>query len=376
MMPKLVRNEPTELCIFSPVPVQRMMFAAFAALACGNRVSIWCRDPSHWQVFRQASIYSTESKDVESSVGSNAVLLAIHSQFTPPNDVEWQLMRRLSECSRRCILLGRALHPHLLGRWKHELRVLARHPWIRSSFSEVMYEDGPKFPTPFSFFFRTRTLGGVVSPEFFLDADKRRRLWTPPANGVLRPFVCGFQGNVLPCSERERVVKDIEGWANVSGKVRISRSIHSDQGEALELSSARILWAPFSAESGVEGVSDYLDALDSSVFSLCLPGYHGTTMRVLESILRGSIPVLSRHEVRHYGLPLVDGSNCLMVDEGKWVETVERICCLRTEAVQTMQINLEKLRESYCDLIPLVEGWSSRLGLRHGQAHDGVRIEL
>lgn len=80
--------------------------------------------------------------------------------------------------------------------------------------------------------------------------------------------------------------------------------------------------------------ADYLSELESSWFCLCLPGATGTTHRVLESILRGAVPVLQEEQVPFHGLPLRDGVNAIFVKGRNWEGAIRRIA--RTSNIERL----------------------------------------
>jgi hypothetical protein len=94
----------------------------------------------------------------------------------------------------------------------------------------------------------------------------------------------------------------------------------------------------------------YLKEIESAWFSLCLPGYTGTTNRMLESILRGAIPVLPAEQVKYTRLPLLDQINEIFVYKGDWIEALHRIALYSQEKCLSMQQRVVELAQGAASL--------------------------
>jgi hypothetical protein len=110
----------------------------------------------------------------------------------------------------------------------------------------------------------------------------------------------------------------------------------------------------------------YLAELDSAWFTLCIPGYTGTTNRVLESLLRGSIPVLLAEQVPYHGIALKDGVNSILVKDQDWCSTIKRLAHFTLEERLAMQRQVIALAESSASLNSIAAKLISHLkGLSH-----------
>jgi hypothetical protein len=90
----------------------------------------------------------------------------------------------------------------------------------------------------------------------------------------------------------------------------------------------------------------YIKQLESSWFSLCLPGVTGTTNRVLEAVLRGSIPVIPAEQVKFYCLPFRHASNSIFVKNNDWGRAINTIALMTREDRLAMQKAVVKLAYS------------------------------
>jgi hypothetical protein len=100
----------------------------------------------------------------------------------------------------------------------------------------------------------------------------------------------------------------------------------------------------------VRNYNEYIKELEMAWFCLCLPGFTGTTNRLLESILRGSIPVLQVNQLPYYDLPLVDAVNCIVVKGGTWGEAINRIALIPNAERIRMQSAVVDLAQTFAQL--------------------------
>jgi len=94
----------------------------------------------------------------------------------------------------------------------------------------------------------------------------------------------------------------------------------------------------------------YINEIESAWFCLCLPGYTGTTNRVLEAVLRGSIPVIAEEVVKFHCLPLLDNTNSIFVKNGNWINAVNYIAVLATEKRLAMQEKVIEMARTQASL--------------------------
>jgi len=103
--------------------------------------------------------------------------------------------------------------------------------------------------------------------------------------------------------------------------------------------------------------SNYISNLQKAWFSLCLPGYTGTTNRVLESVLCGSIPVIPRELVKYHRIDFVHGYNCVLVDYHDWPAAIRHIARMPRDQKLFLQMNVQNLAKTRASL----QSISSRL---------------
>jgi hypothetical protein len=95
----------------------------------------------------------------------------------------------------------------------------------------------------------------------------------------------------------------------------------------------------------------YLAALREMDFCICPAGWGGNwTQRVIESLCRGSIPILQDRHL--YGLDLRDSVNCITVRDHDWYGSVMRALQLPLHKVQEIRRNVLDLRNTL--LVPPV----------------------
>ena len=79
------------------------------------------------------------------------------------------------------------------------------------------------------------------------------------------------------------------------------------------------------------------------MFTLCPPGYSLITHRLVESLLRGSIPILNENELDIYNLGLEDGVNCISASPENWQETIKRCFNMSEDEIVAIRKNIQKL---------------------------------
>jgi hypothetical protein len=94
----------------------------------------------------------------------------------------------------------------------------------------------------------------------------------------------------------------------------------------------------------------YIKEIESAWFCLCLPGYTGTSNRVLEAVLRGSIPVIPEEVVKFHCLPLLDGMNAVFVKNDNWIEAVKFVAELGVDRRLAMQGEVIELANTQASL--------------------------
>jgi hypothetical protein len=241
----------------------------------------------------------------------------------------------------------------------------ARPTWMRTVLAElldargclrcvlratrVVYVEGYRAIDLFGLLGTRRHLGIDVHSQYLLDPDLRNRMfaldWEP---GVRRPHRLNFMGSTSP-ELRERILGDVEASLTRRG-ASLARSL-DEPGEILWFGAARVSWDQF---SGVVAGCD---------FTLCPPGHVRVTHRVVEALVRGSIPILHADELQLYDLDLESGKNCIAVPPGRWGKTVLAAIDTPLESLVRMRENILAMREKYLSIAASNQRLCVRLGI-------------
>jgi hypothetical protein len=194
-----------------------------------------------------------------------------------------------------------------------------------------IYVDGYRPIDLFAFLGSRRHLGIDVHSLFLLDPRLRELMfaadWEPQRK---RPVRLNFIGTPSPDS-RARMLHELEAILSRPG-LSVTRT--PDQ-------AGDILW--------LNGVAVPMDQfcrfLTDSDYTLCPPGHIRLTHRVVEALVRGSIPILEKDELPLYELGLEPGKNCVAVPSGRWKETVAATLDTDQATAIGMRANILKMRE-------------------------------
>ncbi|MEP0918339.1 glycosyltransferase family 47 protein [Leptolyngbya sp. DQ-M1] len=166
----------------------------------------------------------------------------------------------------------------------------------------------------------------------------------------LRKYCFNFIGNRNPES-RTQIIQTVQSYLASQAQSNLNRNDY--------------LWIEYGDNPGeIRGVPpvEYIDYLSESDFTLCPPGYMRTTHRVIEALVRGSIPVLHADELELYNLDLQDQVNCVAVRHQDWIEAIKRLLSLSQSDIEEIRCNILAMRQKY--LTP--QSYSRRLGMRMG----------
>jgi hypothetical protein len=246
------------------------------------------------------------------------------------------LLGRMAARARKVTLVtagdrSRHRRASLQMQWQ-EIRSLAR--WA-GKIDRVVYKDG-FYPIDLFGLLKPRHVTGFDIHSMFMDdqaafARIQELNW---AVEMRRPILINFMGSQDPA--RRKIVLD-------SIRATITQSIGSAAADA---HSKRMLWHEYSdAQPGALGMSEFVDALTDSDFTLCPPGYSLITHRPVEAMLRGSIPVLHASELDLYDIELTDGVNCIAVESQHWPKAVERCRSMDERSVVRMRANIRDIAE-------------------------------
>lgn len=231
--------------------------------------------------------------------------------------------------------------------WR-ELRLLAY--WI-GRIDRVAYKDGPHALDFFAPFKSRRVVGFDIHSSFMDDADAFTAIgaqdWAVDSE---RPLHINFMGSQDP-KARKTILDAV-------------RPLLTGDNSAADQSAKIVFWHEYSDEQPAAlSPGDFLDVLTRSDFTLCPPGYSLLTHRVVEALLRGSIPVLHAQELDLYDIDLQDQVNCIAVPPGAWSRAIERCLQMSLQEIIAMRHNIHTLAQT---LLPYAESsrrMRARLGL-------------
>ncbi len=244
----------------------------------------------------------------------------------------------------------------------------ARETWLRTILAELMdarrcrrcvlrarrfvYVDGWRNIDLFGLLGTRKHLGIDVHSSFLLDARLREMMfahdWEPSHS---RPYRLNFIGTPSPDS-RARILQDLEAALSRRGE-RVAR-VPEQSGD--------ILWLNGVAVSG----DRFCRFLTDSDYTLCPPGHIRLTHRVIEALLRGSIPILHADELPLYDLNLESGINCIAVSPAKWDETVAAAINADLKTKIRMRTAILQMREKYLTIAASNRRICRSLGISRG----------
>ena len=209
--------------------------------------------------------------------------------------------------------------------WK-ELRAFGK--WI-NRIDRIVYKDGFHSFDLFALIKSRRVLGFDVHSGFMDEKVKfeyiQKHDW---AIDSPRTYCINFIGSQDP-DRRTRILDSIRPLFVEPGKTGAPK---------------QNIWHEFADEkpNALEPL-EFVDILSNSDFTLCPPGYSLITHRLIESLLRGSIPILNADELDIYDLDLEDGVNCIAATSENWKATIERCYSLNENDLIRIRRNIHSL---------------------------------
>lgn len=222
----------------------------------------------------------------------------------------------------------------------------------RRRLDRVLYKDGFHRVDLFGYLRPRDVVGFDVHSQFLSSAPEREAMhacdWSP---ATARPYLVNFLGSRDPQS-RLAVLETVR------------HLFVSPSGEAVSTPAGKqMYWCEYSdAVPGGLPPSQFVDTLTKSDFTLCPRGYSLVTHRPLESLLRGSIPVLRADELDLYGVALVDAKTCIAVGDEGWTAAIQRILALPESQVMAMRRSVHAMRPTL-DYAAVAAGICRRLGV-------------
>lgn len=277
-----------------------------------------------------------------------------------PVDLDWLYVEltRLTPADRAAYYCRRAKRVGILTyaeptTWAQtvlgQLRDARRCPRCVLRASRVLYTEGYSGIDPLGLLAQRQHVGIDVHSSFLLDPVLREKMfaldWDPQRH---REHRLNFMGSREP-QARARILVDVEA-ALQKRNVTLARTPNE---------AADVVWlvaAPVPEER-------FCGLLTESDYTLCPRGYSRLTHRVVEALLRGSIPVLQADELALYDLELTSGTNCIAVSPGHWGQAVAAALDADQADVVRMRTNILKMRESYLTIEVSNRRLCQRLGI-------------
>jgi hypothetical protein len=213
----------------------------------------------------------------------------------------------------------------------------------------VAYKDGYHAIDVFALLAKRAHVGFDVHSKFLHVDSLYQRIhaqnWQPESS---RTIGVNFVGSRDP-QRRGTALDKIDAYLDRSG-------MRASQGQ-------RIMWRVYSdTEPGALPESEFVDILSNSDFTLAPPGHSLVTHRPIESMLRGSVPILNAAEAALYEMNLRDGENCLLVREDDWAAAVARALTMDQPAIRRMRANIQRMLPAQLQYGPLSAAICGRLG--------------
>lgn len=312
---------------------------AKALSAGGHDVNLWVADSEYnksHSVEIMRRLLRIPGVSVTSEFGAatkpDRVERLILQMFPRPNRfTSFELFDPLAMHANRITLItggdrNRHWRTAIQRQWQ-EIYLLRR--WLRK-IDGVVYKNGFYAFDLFAPIKCRRVLGFDVHSMFLDDENLleyiQRPDWKVDAN---RPNLINFIGSQDPAS-RKQILDSIRPLFN-----------------KLTPAPKTTVWHEYSdAEPAALGPMEFVDVLSSSDFTLCPPGFSLATHRVVEALLRGSIPILNANELDIYDIGLSDGLNCIAASPGHWRSAIERCFNMDGSAIIAMRNNIRSLAEN------------------------------
>ncbi|NQU95337.1 MAG: hypothetical protein HQ549_03795 [Candidatus Omnitrophica bacterium] len=277
-----------------------------------------------------------------------------------------------------CLSSNRFLWNQELNKWVYSamkigcLRESYLHKTIKEHIKELVYsfpyylnvqsvtlQDSKDVKHPFFFIRNKYFFSPSVHPQFFINKNWGKKLFEEIKDpSKSRTFKITFIGNKEP-PEREATLRFIvRRLSNLNNVVLSDKFPPTD----MDTEKTKILWIENDLKHPERSLSPglYADALGDSDFSVCPLGWGGNwTHRVIESLLRGAIPIVEDEKI--YNIELADMENCIVVKNADWNEAIERVSGLSLSEICRLRSNIVKLRDEY--LLPEVAASRLRKGM-------------
>ena len=265
-----------------------------------------------------------------------------------------RILRKRVEQARRVMLLYDAQFGTPRQVFLQEVRALiSEFGWLRRVRDVCYMLVFPRFDLLSVFFRRRFPLSVGPNIHFICDGTDREKLFADWNPSLKRKFAVFASGAKTSSAWRVELIGFLEDQLRSTAAGQMVESLDGNGGD----SAPQIVWSFGGSRLSLD---KYLEMLTESDFTLCIPGT-SWTHRPIESLVRGSIPILDAENMRMHDIPWKDGANCLVVrkprDKECWLAAILRALSLPDEVVLEMRHQIRSLRRDF--LLP--EAASKRL---------------
>lgn len=247
----------------------------------------------------------------------------------------------LRKCTNRLALIlyyqQQLFHKAIIQQFKITIKYI---PWIFKSPKMFFLDKFYAFDL-YRIWAEKYFLGFDVHSNFLVDDNLQSAMfafeWQP---AYQRKYKFNFIGNRNP-QERSYIIKLI--------KLALDDNLNNYLSKK-DLNQQNIIWIEYGDETGEKrGIpaQEYMNYLSESDFTLCPPGYVKITHRVVEALVRGSIPILHEDELSLYDINLQNNVNCIAVSKGNWIATIQRAMSLHQSEIIEMRCNILSMKDDY-----------------------------
>lgn len=242
--------------------------------------------------------------------------------------------------------IGFLTYSNYKGNWKEKAKELLRNFPYYLFAERIGYQTSSSSKVPYFFIKNQFFYSPSVHPQSIVKDDYRKLMFAPTYNSKKeRNFKFSFMGNRNP-PERVPILKQIK-----EKLIRDTNIINREQyllNQHISNNKNNVLWIEYGDRDKVRGLSspDYINALNQTDFCICPLGWGGNwTHRVIESLVRGAIPILEDGE--RYNIGLTDMKNCIVVKNNNWLEAIEKAEQINLEQLSSIKSNIAEIREKY-----------------------------
>jgi hypothetical protein len=200
-----------------------------------------------------------------------------------------------------------------LQRTKAQLETIIKHPQLKRA-SGVLYCGDPISTDFFSLLFKKRNIPLCPSTDFIFSTEKYKKLFTLQNTNAPRKHRFFFAGG--GGGRRKIIFRALEPLLNRRDFVEINERITNEV---------------------------FVEMLQNSEFSLCLPGWVPWTHRLVESVLLGAVPIVGRKAFAFIA-DTVPRDAVILVQEdyspSAWEKAVKSAAGLHPEKIRFMQKKL------------------------------------